>query len=172
MEGGEGSGELGEKIWERAGKPKKKEEGGRREKKERIKMMLGPDTPKDPMPSIWGQEDRNGRRKTHPQGLLSKASDSWILLLIRNLLVKPRTSFRSGSNKLQRGFFCLFVSFKSGCPCCQITTFTCINCLNGFCKHLYLLYRLIRAPGEPIREGCWGTRLGTQLTRGAAHTGL
>ena len=69
-----------------------------------------------------------------------------------------------------RGFF--FLLFKSGCPCCQITTFTCINCLNGFCKQLYLLHLLIRAPGEPIREGCWGTRLGTQLTGGVSHTGL
>lgn len=67
MEGGEGSGELGEKIWERAGKPKKKEEGGRREKKERIEMMLGPDTPKDPMPSIWGQEDRMEEGKPIPR---------------------------------------------------------------------------------------------------------
>ena len=69
-----------EEIWERVGEPKKKEEGGRREKK-RIMMMLGPDTPKDPTPSICGQEDRNGRRKTHSQLLLSKVSDSWITFL-------------------------------------------------------------------------------------------
>ena len=73
MEGGEGSGELG-KIWERSGEPKKKEEGGGREMKKSIKVMFGPDTPKDTTSSIWGQEDGNGRRKTPPQGLLSEAS--------------------------------------------------------------------------------------------------
>lgn len=78
---GRGFRRAGGKIWERAGEPKKKEEGGRKEKKKRIMMMLGPDTPKDPTPSIQGQEDRNGRRKTHPQLLLSKVSDSWITFL-------------------------------------------------------------------------------------------
>lgn len=62
------------KIWERFGEPKKKEEGGGREMKKSIKVMLGPDTPEDTTPSIPDQEDGNGRRKTPPQGLLGGAS--------------------------------------------------------------------------------------------------
>lgn len=66
MEAGEGSGELG-KIWERFGVPKKKEEGGGREMKKSIKVMLGPDTPEDTTPSIgaggwkWQKENPSPR---------------------------------------------------------------------------------------------------------------
>lgn len=40
---------------------------------------------------------------------------------------------------------------------------TCINCFNGFWKNSHLLSLLIKAPEEPSREGCWGTRTERQL---------
>ena len=49
---------------------------------------------------------------------------------------------------------------KCGCPCCQITTFTCINCLSGFWKQL---------PPLPPRQGPWGAQQGRTLGNKVGH---
>lgn len=93
MEAGEGSGELG-KIWERFGEPKKKEEGGGRERKKSIKVMLGPDTPEDTTPSIRGGRMEMAEEKPLPKDFWAElpclhgrlTSDSWTTFLLFSFL--------------------------------------------------------------------------------------
>lgn len=121
-------------------------------------------TPYPPRPAGWRQQKEDPSPDFLPSppawkddlGTLDHSS----LFLIRNFLMKPHTPFQMWFKYIP-GLVFFFLSTDAVLSNHHFQP--AFNCFNGFWKNSHLLSLLIKAPGEPKREGCWGTGMAMQL---------